>query len=278
MEIRIIRIAETITGGADMLYTKFENKIKIKGTLTAVDPIHIGAASRESLNPVDVDSAVLKDIMGNPVIPGSSLKGVVRSSFEGILRAAGLRVCDIHNDKDSNCNSKQFIKDTKKQKLPLLKQAQIFYDQSCEACKLFGGRQFAGKLHFKDCNYIGDKPCIFEKRDGVGIDRETGAAARSVKYDFEIIPKGTKFDFELIAENLDEKQQKYLELILDLLCGNGITDGDYLAVGGKTTRGLGRIRLDITEKTTMTAEDYIKKIQNYLDPQEKEGAEKGASS
>lgn len=251
-----------------MLYTKFENKTIVKGILTAVDPIHIGAAGKESLNPIEVDNAVLKDAAGNPLIPGSSLKGVVRSQFEAILRSVGARVCDIHNDKDESCTSQDIIKRirsrSKDQKLPLLEQAELYYEASCEVCRLFGGRQFAGKLHFKDCYYAGDSPCLFEKRDGVGINRETGSAARGVKYDFEIIPKGTQFDFELIAENLDEKQEKYLGLILDMLCGKGMTDGDYLAVGGKTTRGLGRIRLEISEQTRRTAEDYKKSIFAFL--------------
>lgn len=251
-----------------MLYTTFENKTIVKGILTAVDPIHIGAAGKDSLNPIEVDNAVLKDAAGNPLIPGSSLKGVVRSQFEAILRSVGARVCDIHNDKDESCVSKRVIdairSRSKEQELSLLEQAQQYYEASCEVCRLFGGRQFAGKLHFKDCYYYGDSPCLFEKRDGVGINRDTGSAKQGVKYDFEIVPKGTKFEFELIAENLDEKQEKYLELILNMLCGKGITDGDYLAVGGKTTRGLGRIRLEITEQTRGNAEDYKKRIYAFL--------------
>ena len=47
-----------------MLYTEFHNKHIIKGILTAVDPLHIGAASKDSLNPIEVDNAVLKDAAG----------------------------------------------------------------------------------------------------------------------------------------------------------------------------------------------------------------------
>lgn len=247
-----------------MLYTEFNNKHVIKGILTAVDPLHIGAASKDSLNPIEVDNAVLKDAAGNPLLPGSSVKGVVRSQFEAVLRSVGARVCDVHNDRDDVCTSKRKIDEIKKSKLPALQQAEAFYEASCDVCRLFGGRQFAGKLHFKDCCYIGNETCRYEKRDGVGIDRETGAAKTRVKYDFEIIPKGTQFDFVLIAENLTPEQERYLRLILDMLCGKGITDGDYLAIGGKTTRGLGRICLKITEHTKMTAEDYRQKISAFL--------------
>lgn len=59
-----------------MLFDKFENRTVIKGILETVDPIHIGASEKNSLNPIEVDNGVLKDSRGLPVIPGSSLKGV----------------------------------------------------------------------------------------------------------------------------------------------------------------------------------------------------------
>ncbi len=162
---------------------------------------------------------------------------------------------------------KKIQRRSKRKKIPLEEQAQRYYDQCCDVCKLFGGRHFAGKLHFKDCNYIGSAPCIFEKRDGVGINRNTGAAQTNVKYDFEIVPKGTKFDFLMIAENLDKNQEKHLELVLNILCGIGITDEDYLAIGGKTTRGLGRIKLEKVETSKMSSETYREKIMAFLSPE-----------
>jgi CRISPR-associated RAMP protein (TIGR02581 family) len=247
-----------------MLYHRFENRTIIHGVIEAIDPIHIGASAKESLNPVDLDQHVLKDANGLPLIPGSSLKGVVRSRFEAVMRSLDQRVCDIFKDKDPTCASTDEIKKVQKDKyLSDEQKAQALYDKSCTVCQLFGGRAVAGKLRFKDCSYIGEK-CIFEKRDGVGIDRDTGAAAGKVKYDFEIIPKGSCFDFTLIAENLDAQQMKYLDFILRMLEGNDITKGDYLSIGGKTTRGLGRICLKEVKKTTMTREDMKIQMLNQL--------------
>lgn len=237
-----------------MLYTTFVNKTIIKGELEAIDPIHIGSSARETLDPIEVDSPVLKDTAGNPIIPGSSIKGVIRSQFESIIRAVGGNACDIHNNNDEKCVSKSAAKSIRSRGLSDKETAQLLYDNSCTVCKLFGGHEFAGKLHFKDCYYIGEKPCIYENRDGVGIDRITGAASRSAKYDFEVVPKGTRFDFILIAENLDDEQKKYLELIVGMLQGKSITESDYISVGGKTTRGLGRIKLHISERKEITAD------------------------
>lgn len=230
-----------------MLFEKFDNKTIINGVITAIDPLYIGSAGAETLDPTQVDGSVLKDSNGLPVIPGSSIKGVVRSNFEAVMRSVGKRVCDCFDGNDENCittNSLEKINATDESQLTKAKRA---YEESCEVCKLFGGRGTASKLQFKDCNFIGEK-CIYEYRDGVGIDRKTGAAETGVKYNFEIIPKGSKFNFVLIAENLDESQKKYLDYIIRTL------ESGELSVGGKTSRGLGRISLEVTEKNEMNVD------------------------
>lgn len=245
-----------------MLYNKFENKTIVKGILEAVDPVHIGASAKNTLNPNDVDSSVLKDNNGNPVIPGSSIKGVVRSKFEAVLRSLNnenIRVCDIFNTKDPTCITNEDAKIINKDKnKDDYKKAALLYEKSCDVCRIFGGREIAGKLQFKDCFFIGEK-CNYERRDGVAIDRKTGAAKRGAKYDFEVIPKGTEFDFMLIAENLDEQQMKYLDFIIKLIEGT-LIDGDYIAVGGKTSRGMGRIRLKNCHIDEITKESLAEKF------------------
>lgn len=250
-----------------MLYDTFQNRTIIHGKLVAVDPLHIGSSGKETLNPIDVDNSVLKDAKGDPLIPGSSIKGVVRSRFEAVMRSIGEDVCDVFARKGENedvCVTDRFLREVEKDKeRTRAEKAQDMYEKSCVVCQLFGGKAVAGKIRFKDCTYLGEKPCEIERRDGVGIDRETGAAKRGAKYDFEIIPKGTEFDFSMIAENLDEQQQRYLELILRMLQGNllGEDAEDYLAVGGKTTRGLGRIRLEEITTETITAQELKQKMQ-----------------
>ncbi len=232
-----------------MLFDTFENKYILKGVLVAVDPIHIGSSAKSSLDPVDVDSSVLKDSRGYPVIPGSSVKGVVRSWFESVLRGAGVNVCDVL-DKNNYCTKKyeKEIKDEKRDK----EKGKLAYEHSCEACRLFGGREIAGKIQFKDCYLIGEPS--FELRDGVGIDRETGAAKTNAKYDFEIISKDSEFSFYLTAENLDEKQQKYFDFIVESL-----KSGD-LSIGGMTTRGLGRFKVKDIEVEALTKSDIKKRL------------------
>lgn len=237
-----------------MLFDVFDNRTIVTGELVALDPIHIGSSAKESLNPIELDSPVLKDAAGNPVIPGSSIKGVVRSQFERVMRS-------LIPDRSGSCGvfgkENCLTPDDKKRLTP-----EELYEKSCQTCKLFGGIAVAGKLRFKDASYIlqNGKSCQYEKRDGVGIDRDTGAAAGSAKFDFEIIPRGSRFRFTLIAENLDSEQKKQLEFIISLLEGTLIPD-DYLAFGGKTTRGLGRMRLENTNTEIVDRDSIMAKFQ-----------------
>lgn len=237
-----------------MLFNVFDNRTIVKGELVALDPIHIGSSAKESLNPIDLDSSVLKDAAGNPVIPGSSIKGVVRSQFERVMRSLvpGKEKGSCGVFETENCLTKEDKKKLSPEEL---------YKKSCQTCKLFGGIAVAGKLRFKDASYISQtgKKCQYEKRDGVGIDRDTGAAAKKAKFDFEIVPRGSRFSFTLIAENLDDEQQKQLKFIIALLEGTLLPD-DYLAFGGKTTRGLGRMKLENTHIKTVNRDTIIKEF------------------
>ena len=237
-----------------MLFDVFNNRTIVTGELVALDPIHIGSSAKESLNPIELDSPVLKDAAGNPVIPGSSIKGVIRSQFERVMRSL---VPDISGSCGVFGNENCLTPEEKKQLTP-----EQLYEKSCQTCRLFGGIAVAGKLRFKDAAYIqqNGKVCQYEKRDGVGIDRDTGAAQRGVKYDFEVVPRGSRFQFTMVAENLDAEQKKQLQFVIALLEGTLISD-DYLAFGGKTTRGLGRMRLENTHAETVDQAAIMAKFQ-----------------
>jgi CRISPR/Cas system CSM-associated protein Csm3 (group 7 of RAMP superfamily) len=112
---------------------------------------------------------------------------------------------------------------------------------------------FASHLVVDDAPAIGVP--VFESRDGVGIDRETGGAAEGFKYDREVLPCGTRFDFRMDIEvpngqasvkpanskppprpNADETRQRLGALILALERGQ-------IRFGAAKTRGLGRLVL-----------------------------------
>lgn len=242
-----------------MLYNKFDNRRIITGEIVTLTPLFIGKGT-DSLNPVEVDNGVLKDGQGNPLIPGSSLKGVLRSSLESILRASSPEydACDILDKKDDSCSRDPFMKSLRKQS-PALSSREIaeeIYKKNCDVCNLFGGYFFAGKLQIKDLYYLGER-CRFEYRDGVGIDRDTGTQYNGAKYDYEVVPAGERFGLTMIAENLEKKQVKLLEWILNLL------KSGELSLGGKVSRGLGQIRLENDHVELINSVEALKKYYGW---------------
>jgi len=225
-----------------MLMDKFKNRYIVKGTIVAETPVHIGAGS-ESMDPVETDNAVIKDKDGKPYIPGSSLKGALRSWLETFLRGGGNKIlggktpCLCVNSPCINDTEVKEIKKKFKNKEDSERLvADEIYKRLCIICKVFGSHCFTSKITINDCKLIGERAYI-EKRDGVAIDRDTGTSSKNKKYDFEQVSAGTKFDFYMTADNLDSENEKILEVIIKIL-----ESGDF-TVGGKTSVGLGRIRL-----------------------------------
>ena len=90
--------------------------------------------------------------------------------------------------------------------------------------------------------FIHDLPCLggapTEVRDGVAIHRDLGTVHGNLKYDVEVVPVGSRFRLEMVLENADEVRRALVLQTLELL-----HQGEIL-LGGLTSRGLGRVRLE----------------------------------
>lgn len=218
------------------LLNKFNNKYIIIGTLVAETPLHIGAGTLD-FSPTAVDNPVIKDEKSNPFIPGSSLKGVLRSFLERIVPAIYSKEeyssCNIIS---GSCIDDNFLKNIKSSNCSDEEKAITVYNKQCDVCKLFGGNAFASKIHIKDSKLIGDK-AYTQIRDGVAIDRDTLIAANRKKYNFESVAAGTKFNFEMSIDNLEDKQKELVKILINYL------ENGEMKVGGKTSAGLGSIKL-----------------------------------
>ncbi len=111
------------------------------------------------------------------------------------------------------------------------------------------GQEAFGSVDQVSAVRVDDAPVIdrgpLEVRDGVAIDRVRGAAADGVLFTRLVVPKGSTFEFRMTADVDDEGA---LDPIIALL-----TAPDGVAVGGATSRGLGRVRLDHNASRTATA-------------------------
>ena len=228
------------------MFDTFKNCLELTGTLTTVTALKIGAG--RSIEVTDPDVPVIKDANGHPLIPGSSFKGALRSRLESFLRGIDLSFANDPSELSSSLwmnqvkelkTSADSIKDTKERDEHLTTELVRLSDK---ASRLFGSPWLAGKLQIRDLivqdgNWFGQ----YQERDGVAIDRDTETAADKRKYDFQVVPAGTIFDFKAAAENLEEAELGLLML--------GLTqfENEMIPLGGGRSRGLGVVKLDLTE-------------------------------
>jgi CRISPR-associated RAMP protein (TIGR02581 family) len=228
------------------MFDTFENRLELTGTLTTVTALKIGAG--RSVEPTDPDVPVIKDANGHPLILGSSFKGALRSRLESFLRGIDLDFANDPNELASSTwmnrvkaikESAKGIKNDHDRDVHITDQLKAITDK---ASLLFGSPWLAGKLQIRDLtvqagNWFGQ----YQERDGVAIDRDTETAADKRKYDFQVVPAGTIFDFKAIAENLQESELGLLML--------GLTqfENEMIPLGGGRSRGLGVVRLELTE-------------------------------
>ncbi|MDP2859270.1 MAG: CRISPR-associated RAMP protein Csx7 [Bacillota bacterium] len=167
-------------------------------------------------------------------IPGSSLKGVIRSHSEKIVRTLRDGLCCNPfakvNEPDSSCG----VQLGNQKPAPTPERA---YALSCPVCRLFGSLEFIGRISIGDAYLKDGIPAPRkELRDGVGIDRLTGGPKSQAKFTLEAVSSGAVFRSEVLLRNFECWQ---LSLILAVV--QDMADG-LLRIGGGRSRGFGAVK------------------------------------
>lgn len=220
------------------------------GKLICETGLHIGSGRGS----IDTEATVVIDHNGRPLIPGSSLKGAMRSTVEHLGQALQ------HTGKFTSCLL--FEKNDALQCLTCNESLRATYEQMCEqpgiaeqdlwnylnsklcdTCKVFGSPHFASKTRISDSCWIEGGPTVV--RHGVGIDRDTETARQGIKFDFQVVQPETKFTFEMIVENPEGRDLQLVSLALKEMENEGIR------LGGIKSRGLGKVRLELDSTCTL---------------------------
>lgn len=220
-----------------------KNKYIISGQIQLLTPLHIGSGYMSH----DTDAVVMKDSIGNPIIPGSSLKGVIRTTAERLHYLIFEKsfdkkeVCYLGED-DCNRPNPSDLK-TYSDLAGKMNEAKIeewIDEKVCPICQLFGSNFRASKVMISDSTLT--KESIKEEdktfvRHSVSIDRETGAAKDGAKYDFEVVNKDLTFNFEMELENVTKDELKLILVVLNEM------KNERIQLGGNIARGLGKVKL-----------------------------------
>ena len=178
-------------------------------------------------------------------LPGTSLKGVLRSHFERIARTLRPRsVCLPYFDRNRDDISipvdeeKESFGCGYRSRSDGTKSASAAYADSCAACRLFGSLKFAGRFSIGDAYPLPDCTPTIESRNGVGIDRFTGGTVHGVLFDLQAVVGG-RFEAHIRLTNFELWQLAGLNLLLHDL------KDELIAVGSGRSRGMGRVRADV---------------------------------
>lgn len=190
------------------------------------------------------DLGVMIDPNGQPVLPGSSLKGKLRSTCETLSHALRLSACMLNHDASgikctSDVNYYRGVHDAYQKTLRagLQDRLQWIDANTCDVCKLFGSPVQAGRLWISD-GTLKEWASVVQVRDGVVLDRDSQTAVNRLKYDYEVIPPGSRFKLCIDLENPADQDMALLGAALfEWRAGSSI--------GGFTSRGLGRFHIKV---------------------------------
>jgi CRISPR-associated RAMP protein, csm3 family len=215
-------------------------KIEITGIVEAVTGLHIGGNDQFSAIGA-VDSPVIRDKMSdNPIIPGSSLKGKLRSLLAKQYNARMVKDCN-----EDDIRIKRLFGSSSKDK---------------------DGRIHASRLIFSDLML-----------DNANELKEIGVSVTEVKFEntinrltavanprqIERAIRGTRYKLNIIY-NL-ENEAEFEEDIKTLKDGMRLLEYDY--IGGHGSRGYGKIRFEELEVKCVTgqiADDKLEKAVKIL--------------
>lgn len=222
-------------------------KIIISAKLKVLTGLHIGGSNAYSAIGA-IDSSVIRNPRtGEPIIPGSSLKGKVRS----------LLARKLNNNQDSG---KKLTHD----------------DDTEEIKRLFGSSEKKkikrSRLQFADAYINPESKEDFTKRHIPLTEIKTEntisrADASAMPRSIERVVPGLEFDVKIVYDAMNEEEiVEDLDLLID---GLRLLQYDYL--GGHGTRGSGRVSfedfniefLDTDIEDLDSLKEKFKKVENY---------------
>ncbi|MDR1862021.1 MAG: type III-A CRISPR-associated RAMP protein Csm3 [Candidatus Ancillula sp.] len=203
-------------------------KIEITGVLELKSGLHIGGSDAFAAIGA-TDSPVIRDPLTNrPVIPGSSLKGKMRSL---LARAINEKVAKLPNDDDEKIG--QLFGTSTKGKA--LRSRLVFTDLILEEAEIKRLRELGAKstTEVKFENTINRITAVANPRQ---IERVIAGAMFPFSLVYEIGPKNGDASGDVVFPSEQEIEEDF-ELLAE---GLKLLEYDY--IGGSGTRGYGRVK------------------------------------
>ncbi|MGI8914556.1 MAG: RAMP superfamily CRISPR-associated protein [Chloroflexota bacterium] len=222
------------------MHKQLLNTCRISGTLSTTAPLLIRSAIETIGGPEVGVVLTVRDGLDQPYLPGSSLKGALRNQAERILRTLQpTSACNPLDDRGPQRSCGRRLEERERELQRTDRRQTVSpataYRDSCAGCKTFGSTAFAGRVTADDGYVQGAALPALVRRDGIGIDRFSGAASLRSRYELEAVTDVT-FGIAVTIQNYEVWQLGLLCLVVqDLLQGR-------LPLGSGKSRGLGQVR------------------------------------
>lgn len=248
------------------MFRRSMNRAVIRLRIDTVAPLLIKAGD-PGLDPTVADLSCVRTHhagygMPTVYIPGSSLKGVMRSAIESSLRGrkwSGVERGGACNPLDwsESCGTKVRPGDERRADSGMRRiDTAAVHKDHCLACRLFGSTTLKGRAAIRDLfpwsratATLTDEQRAFaeranktEMRHGVAINRLTGSVQHG-PFEQEMVPSGVSFWGDIALENYQVWQLGVLAQAMD-----EINDG-FAQLGSAKSRGLGVAKVAVEELT-----------------------------
>jgi CRISPR-associated RAMP protein, csm3 family len=209
---------------------KLTNIVEIKAKLVLQTGLHIGAGDSE-MHIGGIDNSVIKHpLTQSPYIPGSSLKGKIRTLLEwrsGTVQSAPLTLKDVSKNPEEVKNILRLFgisgdtKNSEQEVAEIGVSRLAFWD-----CAL----NEAWEKAIRDDNQL-----LTEAKSENTIDRITSTAGNPRQT--ERVPAGAEFDFKLMLRQFEGDKPELLDLVL-----KGLKLLELDSLGGSGSRGYGKVK------------------------------------
>jgi len=234
-------------------FDKFFGTYELRISLVNLTPLSIGAGKSAASILEGVDNPIVR-MNGKVYIPGSSLKGALRSEAERYVRTTYGEgpeyVCNILNPNDELSRKEQL-----KEKY-----------RPCLVCRIFGGPTIASHIKIFDAFSL---KYTIEHRKCVSINRITGGQHAQRLFDIEYVTPNSLFDLTIEVENIDIMDNSDESKVIRYLIKKMMEDG--IQVGSKKSVGFGKVKIEHLTATkyyldngVLRKEDVTKKLLGTL--------------
>lgn len=213
-------------------------KLEISGVIESLTGLHIGGGSQFAAIGA-VDSVVIKDIQDDlPMIPGSSLKGKLRSLLSKQLSDGNLP--KEHNQDDDRIKRLFGHAESKNPKTSRIYFSDIFMSEESRE-ELENSDMDATEIKFEN---------TITRSTGVANPRQIERAIKGIKYDMSLI-------YNIENESEIEEDFKLLKMAFKLL------QYDYLGANG--SRGYGRVDIKDLDVKALIVDEEDENCKNVIE-------------